>query len=432
MSQTGLAQPVPHFNRRRRLGELRRAGAFPAVEFPAWKRTRDDLAGAIARGVGMVALVGVRGSGRTWLLATQRRLSAARASSAQGAPAHRLVSMITDDVDLGAIERFAANRRGTAAPARGVQVVAIAPELLAALVAAFPDARVVRMRPMASVDVRTMIEVRREQAGLPAEAMSVRAVLRLEELCEGSPRRLDRLLGRAALVAKVAAAEQLTAEHVDAAARLLRLDSIPPSSPDTRPRLGPARRPPPLVTGVGRPPLRAVSWSGAALVMATTRRGQRVLATLAGIAVVGGLVGAALVRADRPAPIEASQDAADPPRFAAASLPPAVPDAPRGPETVPPAANGPDRLQAAGAPDTPPAEPAGVADVAPAPATVFVRPPAPPSPPVRPPRVIRRGRACRGAVRRPASGRCAHAGARPAGHGVRAAPRACIIRRGRA
>ena len=268
---------------------------FPPADFPAWAKTCDDLRAAIGSGPGIVALVGADGSGKTLTLMTRLPPST---------PSVELV----DDVDRSILARLAAGQ-----PATGVRVLAVTPDLLAALVDAFPDARIVRMRPMSSVDVHAMLDARQSQAGRPPGALSPRAIRRLEELCDGNPRRLDRLLGRAGLVARAAKAGQIAAEHVDAAAR-----RTGPGPQACRPGMRPIRPKAVRPAAAPRRPGRGLVWPGGAVAGRWA-------------ALLGGTIVAVSVGAGALWPVNDARRA----MVVAAVVPPEIP---QGPAPVPPVA----------------------------------------------------------------------------------------------
>jgi len=100
-----------------------------------------------------------------------------------------------------------------------VRVQAMRPNMLASVLGRYPDARVVRMHPMTGEDVCMMVETRRQQIGLHGDAFTFEALSCLDMLANGSPRRLDRLLGRAERAARAGGSRGISAEQVQQAGR---------------------------------------------------------------------------------------------------------------------------------------------------------------------------------------------------------------------
>ncbi len=207
---------------------MRRSGAFAPIDVSSFVRTCEDLADAVRKNVTVVILVGQPGSGKTSVLAALHELGETPEAKL-GRPAFKprgVRRLRLDDVDGAVLERLR-----SAPDRRAKMVLAMGPELLTAALAEWPDALFVRVRPLSSADVRAVLNGRLAQAGHPPEALTARAASRMEDLCSGNPRRLDRLLGRAALLAEADGCVRITGEHVERVARRLSYVRLPQAPP---------------------------------------------------------------------------------------------------------------------------------------------------------------------------------------------------------
>ncbi len=190
---------------------------LPPARFGAWGQTCSELAVAVAAGPGIVALVGPEGSGKTYTLMDlahsmpggRAKLRIARDPVASGVEVD-----LVDDVGAEPWALLDAEP-----PCSGVRVQAMRPSMLASVLGRYPDAKVVQMHPMTGEDVRMMVETRRQQIGLHGDAFTLEALSCLDRLANGSPRRLDRLLGRAERAARAGGSRGISAEHVQQAGR---------------------------------------------------------------------------------------------------------------------------------------------------------------------------------------------------------------------
>lgn len=143
-----------------------------SIGFSAWMRTCVDLADALGRGSGIVALVGPAGSGKTYTLSTfasapaQRgRVTTLRTASqpAVSGAALDLVDDVTADhlMDL-IVQRDEGARR----------VIAIRPDILPRIQNEFPDVEVVAMRPMPDADRLLFLQTRCKDYGLPERVVA--------------------------------------------------------------------------------------------------------------------------------------------------------------------------------------------------------------------------------------------------------------------
>ena len=188
-------------------------------DLDCWRRTRADLAAAVAVGPGIVALVGPEGSGKTYTLIAFALSAPGGTAKLRTAGDLREPGVSVDLVD-GMDEKTAPSV--SAGPDfDGTQVVAMRAERLLAFLVDHPDARVVQVHPMASADIRAMIEVRRSQLGLGPGAFTLKALSTLDRLCDGNPRKLDRLFGTAERAAKADRSPRISGAHVEWAERSL-------------------------------------------------------------------------------------------------------------------------------------------------------------------------------------------------------------------
>ena len=193
--------------------------AISPVRFPAWGRTRAAFVQALQAGPGLLCLVGGAGSGKTYTLmlykmsATDLRV-AIRTPDVPADPAVDvdLVDDVTaEDAAILGQELRPGLRR----------VLAMAPGALAGLPNAGPAARIVRVRPMDPIDVRTMVAGRITQMGIPPETAGAGALTKLVELSDGTPRQVDRLLGASLRLAFIDDKKIVSAHHVVTAANAL-------------------------------------------------------------------------------------------------------------------------------------------------------------------------------------------------------------------
>lgn len=203
---------------------------LPLCEFDAWRRTRGDLEVAIAAGPGVVALVGPGGSGKTSTMAAFA-FSSPDGRARLRSPGQPVGADVTVDMVDGVDPAMAARLDGEP-PFAGTRVAAMLPETLAGVLAAHPDARIVRMRPMEDADVRAMMEARRVQLRLPRDIFTFKAMSNLSRLCGGNPGTLDRLFGGAAIAAGAGMSRRLSGEHVEESGRRLAGAPIRPPSAD--------------------------------------------------------------------------------------------------------------------------------------------------------------------------------------------------------
>ena len=201
--------------------------ALPPVNFVAWMDTCVELASMLAAKPGLVALVGPKGSGKTYTLAafSHDPTSANRRASLRrpGQPLDPGTALdLVDDVDLEGLERLVAE------PAYyGQRVIALRPDTLDALLRVHPNVPVISVRPMSPGDIRTMVDARRIYFRLPADAFTVRAFSALKTYSAGNPEALDDLCTRAIQIARIANASRIAAEHVGQAQQsLLAMDAV--------------------------------------------------------------------------------------------------------------------------------------------------------------------------------------------------------------
>lgn len=190
---------------------------LPPARFGAWGQTCSELAVAVAAGPGVVALVGPEGSGKTYTLMDLAHAMPGRRAKLRIARDPMVSGVQVDLIDDVGAEQWALL---DAEPAySGVRVQAMRPNMLASVLGRYPDAKVVRMHPMRGEDVRMMVETRRQQIGLHGDAFTPEALSCLDRLADGSPRRLDRLIGRAERAARAGGSRAISGEHVEQAGR---------------------------------------------------------------------------------------------------------------------------------------------------------------------------------------------------------------------
>ncbi len=164
-----------------------------------------------------MALVGPEGSGKTYTM-----MDLAHSMPGGRAILRNAWYAMTSGVQVDLVDDVGAEQWALldVEPAcSGVRVQAMRPNLLASVLGRYPDAKVVRMRPMTGEDVRMMVETRRQQIGFHGDAFTLGALSCLDRLANGSPRRLDRLLGRAGRAARAGGSRRISAEHVQQAGR---------------------------------------------------------------------------------------------------------------------------------------------------------------------------------------------------------------------
>ncbi len=190
--------------------------ALPPVTFPAWVRTRSAFAAAAGAGPGLVHLVGPEGSGKSYTLRLfEVSVSGGRVKrrTPGGAMEPGLAVDLVDDVDGATAEQLA-----TAIPPGTVRVLSMRPDALGHV---RTGPRVVRVHAMDETDVRTMVATRCGQFAVEPGELAEAAMAELVRLGDGTPRRLDRLLGAALRQALGENAASIEARHVSAAAEAL-------------------------------------------------------------------------------------------------------------------------------------------------------------------------------------------------------------------
>ncbi len=217
--------------------------ALPPVNFNAWMETCVELASLLAApppggrdqrlagpdatepGSGLIALVGPAGSGKTFTLTAFARAPMVPNRRAglrrPGQPRDPVTTLdLVDAVDSAGLRRL-----DDELAFDGQRVIAIRPGLLEDVERLHPDVRVVRIRPMAPRDIRTLLEARRTGFGLPEDAITPRALLALERFSAGRPGVLDALYLRTMQIARIAGTPQIAEEHVEQANKSLSVDA---------------------------------------------------------------------------------------------------------------------------------------------------------------------------------------------------------------
>ncbi len=212
---------------------------LPPARFGAWAQTCSDLAAAVAAGPGIVALVGPEGSGKTYTLMDFVHSARGPRSKLRIAGEPMEPGVQVDLIDDVGLEQSALLDSQPAYPS--VRVEAMRPEVLPTLLHCHPDAKVVRIHPMTSLDVRIMLETRRRQVGLPHDVLTLKAASCLDRLADGNPKRLDRLFSRAERTARANRSSRISGQHVEQADRDLAAVG-PPSRPPPSP--GPVEQSP--------------------------------------------------------------------------------------------------------------------------------------------------------------------------------------------
>lgn len=199
---------------------------LPPVNFTAWIGTCVDLANLLAVEPGLIALVGPKGSGKSYTLESFARAPSSpnrRASLRRpGQDVDPTIALdLVDGVDAVGLQRLDAEP-----PFNGQRVIAIRPDALEPLLRSHPNAHIIAVRPMSPRDVRTLMEARRDYFQLPADAFTLRALSALETFCGGNPETLDDLCTRAMQIARIANAPRIAAAHVEQAAGHLTMDPM--------------------------------------------------------------------------------------------------------------------------------------------------------------------------------------------------------------
>jgi len=190
----------------------------PAL-FPSWQATCQAFGAAIAAGPGLVMLVGCPGSGKTFTL-----LSYA-GGTGEKAGLRSLYDPLEPGTEIDLVDNVHAKSLARLTPFDGTRVLAVEPKLAERLMRALPKARIVAVQPMQSRDVHMMVEVRRSQLGFPSGYFTSKALARMDELCAGSPRRLDDLLFRSLRSAASAAVPRVLPGHVEQAALQIAMEA---------------------------------------------------------------------------------------------------------------------------------------------------------------------------------------------------------------
>ena len=194
------------------ISDALRPRALPPISYPAWVRTREALAAAIATGDGLVCLVGRSGSGKTYTLklyslSVQGRRVGYRLSDT--AVETQLDIDIVDSVNKSTVENLSSYSLPNT-----VRVISLLPELLDLALHIQPEARVVWMQAMEKSDVEYMVIERCKHLGLEREKLSDEALTAFVQESDGTPRQLDRTIGGALRCAFNDGVENITANHV--------------------------------------------------------------------------------------------------------------------------------------------------------------------------------------------------------------------------
>lgn len=173
---------------------------------------------AVSAGPGIVALVGPEGSGKTSILQSysDRALPGTTELRAPGVARHTDISV---DLIDGGDDEISENHIDL--DFTGIQVVAMRNERLARFRVAHPEARIVHVCPMDSSDIRVMVNGRRKQHSLKADAFTLKSMATLDKLCAGNPRRLNLLFDIAERAAVADHSPKILGTHVEYAGHCL-------------------------------------------------------------------------------------------------------------------------------------------------------------------------------------------------------------------
>ena len=194
------------------ISDALRPRALPPISYPAWVRTREAFAAAIATGDGLVCLVGRSGSGKTYTLklytlSVQGRRVGYRLSDT--AVETLLDIDIVDSVNESTVQHLSSYSMPNT-----VRVISLQPELLDLALHIQPKARVVWMQAMEKSDVEYMVNERCKHLGLEREKLSDEALTAFVQESDGTPRQLDRSIGGALRCAFNNGVENIMANHV--------------------------------------------------------------------------------------------------------------------------------------------------------------------------------------------------------------------------
>lgn len=194
------------------ISDALRPRALPPISYPAWVRTCEAFAAAIATGDGLVCLVGRSGSGKTYILklyslSVQGRRVGYRLSDT--AAETQLDIDIVDSVNKSTVEHLSSSSLPNT-----VRVISLQPELLDLALHIRPEARVVWMQAMEKSDVEYMVNERCKHLGLEREKLSDEALTAFVQESDGTPKQLDRSIGGALRCAFNDGVENIMANHV--------------------------------------------------------------------------------------------------------------------------------------------------------------------------------------------------------------------------
>jgi hypothetical protein len=197
------------------------AGGAAPVPHAAWTAARRDILEAFAAGEHLIALLGPDGVGKSLLLQdieNSLRSPEFHVQRLQGdewtqgaAPAQVLLVDEADRLDDAALKQLAYRVTGFA--------VLVGRPGFAARLASLPH-RVVELEPLRATEIPAYVALRLGRMGLERGRLSKGALTALAEQAGGIPGRLNLLIGASFLVADMAGAQQVEAEHVDEAAAL--------------------------------------------------------------------------------------------------------------------------------------------------------------------------------------------------------------------
>lgn len=219
-----------------------RPRALPPILYPACIRTRNALGAAVNIGPGLVCLVGGSGSGKTYALklfelAVKGRRVAYRMQDADVGAACD-VDMV-DDVSSPFARRLSSDNLSGI-----VRVLSLRPDLLEGVLRIQPSALIVWVRAMEKLDIEFMVNERCDHLGVEKESLTRDVINAFVQASDGTPRRLDQIVGRTLQYVVDEGSMYITASHIEKAAcnivtrakvyaPVTRQDAFAPITPNT-------------------------------------------------------------------------------------------------------------------------------------------------------------------------------------------------------
>lgn len=183
------------------------------VAYPGWRATRDDLLLLAGAGRARIALIGGRGSGKSWMLDEVARVLGRTGQKVGRAPGEGGDCLLIDDAD-----QLDEAQLRAAGEAPGCLILAGAP---AAAQRLRPYVTMlVTLAPLDAAEVTSFVQARLASLGRSPELFRGDAVAALAAESGGNPRRLQALLTSALFLASTDSAPQVEPGYIERAADL--------------------------------------------------------------------------------------------------------------------------------------------------------------------------------------------------------------------